>query len=388
MKKDIEIKRQEKLRKKLLALPDCAVDFIYSLETSKELNTRIEYAKDLNLFFDFLLLDNKVSASHTRDITTVDLDSLRDRDIIDFMDYLTHYSKTFLTTKGNEKTQEFTNTASGKSRKLATLHKFFGYLFKQKRLSKDVTAGIEMKVPTKAKIKNRLSPGEIERFFQTIVEDVHIENTRKESFHKKVKFRDYIMVLTMAYTGVRISELVQLDIDDVYIEKQMLVVIRKGGDEQAIPMPGRILDDLTAYLVERKKLTDVKKEDAKALFVSLHKKRMNERTVRLMLEKYRVRSGLDIKITPHVFRRTFGTNHYNTYQDMYLTAQVLGHGSAETTRRFYADPSQERVSESMKQFDYEYENKEKTGESIQLSKLEQLANKLGMDVKDLMAELK
>ncbi|MFE8095279.1 tyrosine-type recombinase/integrase, partial [Bacillus toyonensis] len=159
-------------------------------------------------------------------------------------------------------------------------------------------------------------------------------------------------------------------------------------DEQAIPMPGRILDDLTAYLVERKKLTDVKKEDAKALFVSLHKKRMNERTVRLMLEKYRVRSGLDIKITPHVFRRTFGTNHYNTYQDMYLTAQVLGHGSAETTRRFYADPSQERVSESMKQFDYEYENKEKTGESIQLSKLEQLANKLGMDVNDLMAELK
>ncbi|MDG0933685.1 tyrosine-type recombinase/integrase, partial [Bacillus paranthracis] len=145
-----------------------------------------------------------------------------------------------------------------------------------------------MKVPTKAKIKNRLSPQDIERFFQTILEDVQIENTRKESFHKKVKFRDYIMVLTMAYTGIRVSELVQLDIDDIYIEKQMLVVIRKGGDEQAIPMPGRILDDLTAYLVERKKLTDVKKEDAKALFVSLHKKRMNERTVRLMLEKYRV----------------------------------------------------------------------------------------------------
>ncbi|MFJ8528448.1 tyrosine-type recombinase/integrase [Bacillus sp. NPDC094106] len=388
MKKDIEIKLHEKLRKKLLSLPDCAVDFIYSLETSKELKTRIEYAKDLTLFVEFLLLDSKVSSSDTRNITTAELDSLRDRDIIDFMDYLTHYSKTYLTTKGKEITQEFTNTASGKSRKLATLHKFFGYLFKQKRLSKDVTAGIEMKVPTKAKIKNRLSPEDIERFFQTILEDVHIENTRKESFHKKVKFRDYIMVLTMAYTGIRVSELVQLDIDDVYIDKQMLVVIRKGGDEQAIPMPGRILDDLKDYLVKRKKLTDVKKEDANALFISLHKKRMNERTVRLMLEKYRVRSGLDIKITPHVFRRTFGTNHYNTYQDMYLTAQVLGHGSAETTRRFYADPSQERVSESMKQFDYEYDKKKKTDEPIQLSKLEQLANKLGMDIDELMAELK
>lgn len=71
-----------------------------------------------------------------------------------------------------------------------------------------------------------------------------------------------------------------------------------------------------------------------------------------MLEKYRLRAGIDIKLTPHVFRRTFGTEHYNKYKDMYLTAQILGHTSAETTRKYYAEPNEERKIRTMTEFDY------------------------------------
>ncbi len=77
---------------------------------------------------------------------------------------------------------------------------------------------------------------------------------------------------------------------------------------------------------------------------------------------------MNIKISPHVFRRTFGTLHYNRYRDMYLTAQILGHRSAETTRKFYADPSEERKIQSMKEFTYDiFEKNNQENDSISLT---------------------
>jgi integrase/recombinase XerD len=382
MKKSMEVQIREKLREKLVQLPDFAVDFLYLLENSKEVQTRFEYAKDISLFLEFLLSSHKCSKSTIKEIEPADLDTLTDRDLIDFFDYLTSYTKTYTSSKGKEIVQVFTNAPVGKARKLATLRKLFAYLFGKKMISKDITPNIEIKIPSKVKVKQRLTPDEIQSLFTTIMEDVAIESQRLLKFHEKVKFRDYIMTLLLAYTGIRISELVQLDIPDIRLQKQTIVVTRKGGDEQEITLPERIIEDIASYVEHRKKLTDVHKRDQNALFISLHKKRITPQTVRALLEKYQIRSGISIKITPHVFRRTFGTNHYNTYEDMYLTAQVLGHASADTTRRFYADPSEERVIRSMKQFDYQKKSPvEDTG------KLANLAKKLGMSVEELLKEL-
>lgn len=134
-------------------------------------------------------------------------------------------------------------------------------------------------------------------------------------------------------------------------------------------------------LDKSKRQENLSKGHENPLFLSLQKKRIDARTVRQMLEKYRKRSKIDTKITPHVFRRTFGTNHYNTYEDMYLTAQVLGHSSAETTRKFYADPNQARVDLSMQKFDYEKKNIQPS------SKYSKLAAKLGISVEELLKEL-
>jgi len=383
LKKEIEIALDEKLREKLLLLPDFAVDFLYFISLDTEVRTRIEYAKDITLFLEFLLISQKCLKDNVNKIEPDDLDALKNRDFIDFFDYLTNYTRTYTTTTGKTVKQKFSNSAQGKSRKLATLRRLFHYLFVNDHITKDVTQAIEIKVPSKVKISNRLSPDEMNRLFSTIMDDLKIENERQAKFHQKVKFRDYIMVLLLAYTGIRVSELVQLDIDDIHLKRKRLIVLRKGGDEQEITMPERIIDDIQDYVTERKKNTDVEKDSQNALFLSLHKKRIDPKTVRVMLEKYRQRSGIEIKITPHVFRRTFGTNHYNTYKDMYLTAQVLGHDSAETTRKFYADPSEERVSRSMETFDYGESNKP----SLSSSKLEKLAKKLGVSVEELLQEL-
>lgn len=380
MKKNIELAIEEKLRQKLLRLPEFVMDFFRSIEDTKQLQTRFEYAKDLLMFFEFLLSSNKCDRDNTIALLPTDLDTLEENDIRDYFDHLKSYTLTY-TTKNKVVSRIITNENGSRSRKLATLRQFFSYLFKKKLISKDVTPNIEISVKKKATINDRLTPDEMTRFFQTIMDDIEVYGEHQMAYHEKLRMRDYIMSLLLAYTGIRVSELIQLDVGDIYLQKEQIKVLRKGGKEELITLPSRIVEDISDYIEARKRQESVTKGHENALFLSLQKKRIDARTVRQMLEKYRKRSKIDTKITPHVFRRTFGTNHYNTYEDMYLTAQVLGHSSAETTRKFYADPDQARVDWSMQKFDYEKKDIQPS------SKYSKLAAKLGISVEELLKEL-
>lgn len=353
---------EEKIRKRLMKLPAFVAEYIYRMENEKEVQTLFEYTKDLHLFFEFLHQHDRFPSTSIEAMTIEQLETVQERDILDFLQYIKSYDKTYDTTSGKELTTHYRNSDSGRSRKLATIHRFFADLEKRRLISLDPSKHLDIKVNKRAKIKNRLSPEQIEHFFAVINEDVQAESTHEQAFHKKLKYRDYIMVMVLAYTGIRVSELVQLDTDDIHLsedETNLLVVVRKGGDEEVIPISDKLAVEIKEYLDFRKTLKALpEKQHQNALFLSLQKKRINPKTVRQTLEKYRIRSGIDIKITPHVFRRTFGTNHYNMFEDMYLTAQVLGHSSAETTRKFYADPDSERVAKSMQGFKYEKKEKE------------------------------
>ncbi|WCK57456.1 tyrosine-type recombinase/integrase (plasmid) [Aneurinibacillus sp. Ricciae_BoGa-3] len=381
MKADIEVKLQENLRDKLLGLPEFVVDYIFDLEfRKKQIRTRIEYAKDLRLFLEFLHKERIVSCEEIKDITPSDLDKLKARDIGNFLSYLTSYKKEFITKTGKHKIQVFTNSDVGKSRKIATLHEFFSYLLEEELIQKDVTKKVDVKVDKQAVIKNRLTPEDMQKFYSTILDDLNIQNKRMEIFHQKVKFRDYIIVLLLSYTGIRISELVQLDIDDIGINEKVMIVVRKGGKQEKLTLPERVMEDIAGYIQQRKAL----EYDTKAMFISLHKKRIDPKTIRAMLDKYRIRAGIEMKVTPHVFRRTFGTEHYNRYRDMYLTAQIMGHNSAETTRKFYADPAEERRSKSMQEFDYKQDGNEESSVSVSVEKLQKIAKLTGVSIEDLL----
>lgn len=378
MRIEQEMAIRKKIRRKEVDLPEFVADFIYVSDTSKSISTCFEYLKDITLFFEFLVIERKVSASSTKDITVKDLNRLDERHFVDFMNYLTQYEKTFTTPTGKVVTQTYSNRSEGKNRKLATLRVFFDYLFQKEMVDKNVTQRIDMKVNKRAKIKNRLTDAEIERFFHTILEDVNIESDHAGAYNKKTKFRDYVITVILAYCGVRVSEITQMNTDDIFIEEQSLIVLRKGGNEQAIPVPDAIWNIVEEYAEERANATNIQKGHEKALFLSLQNRRIHQRTIRNMLEKYRERCGLSIKITPHVFRRTFGTNHYNAFHDMYLTALVLGHSSAETTRKFYADPNEERVRKSMASFQYG-----DSADSSDQNQLERIADNLGIPLENL-----
>lgn len=382
MKADIKQKLEEKLRERLMRLPEFVADYIFHLEfQKKEIRTRIEYAKDIELFFDFLLLDGLVKKEKMAEIDVTDLKDLKPRDIGNFLGYLTSYKKTYSTATGKVKVQTFTNSDSGKSRKIATLHEFYSYMVEHELVAKDITKKIDVKVDRNASIKNRLTPEDMSKFYNTILEDTNIANSREYIYHQKVKFRDYIIVLLLSYTGIRVSELVQLDLGEIGTEEQAMVVVRKGGKKEKVDLPSIIVEDIEEFLRQRASL----EVDTKAVFVSLHKKRIDPKTIRAMLNKYRMRANINIKITPHVFRRTFGTEHYNRYRDMYLTAQIMGHRSAETTRKFYADPAEERKRQSMQEFDYEQKDKvESSTVSISMDKLKELEQMTGLSIQELL----
>lgn len=392
MKKDLETKLLNQKYDKLRGLPDFVADFISDVENSTTLRTQLAYIQDINILLEYLQLEHPDFISKDIiDFSPSDINTLTARDIKDFLNYLSSYKKSFKKRDGSEVTQAFSNTQQGKARKLANLHSLFSYLFKNNMIAKDVTANIDIKVDKKASISNKLEGDEIDRFLKTIDDDVNIENNRKLLFHKRVKFRDYIIVLLLAYTGIRVSELIQLDVSDINVDKEAMVVTRKGGNQERIYLPETVLSPIADYMLERKKLNNVKQEYKNALFLSQHGNRIDAQTIRYMLSKYKDRSGLDIKITPHTFRRSFGMEFYNKTKDMYLTAQQLGHTSAETTRKFYAEPTDERKKSSMTGFDYSKADSPTISSSadknLDIDSIERLLDVTGLSMDELLKKL-
>ena len=136
-------------------------------------------------------------------------------------------------------------------------------------------------------------------------------------------------------TGIRVSECVGLNIEDVDLKNNGIKILRKGGNEVVVYFSDEVLEALLPYLEERKNI-EAAPGHSNALFLSMQKKRMSVRSVEKLVKKY-ARTVTTMKnITPHKLRSTYGTNLYNETGDIYLVADVLGHKDVNTTKKHYA----------------------------------------------------
>lgn len=352
MKKDIELKLNLDLQNRLKELPEVAIDFILSLSNNKTLRTQIAYTKDLKIYFNFLL--NELKIVNKEDITELEIEDIKDiteKDIRLFLDYLNYYTVEYKTRSGKLVTQSYSNSREGKARKLATLHSFYKEITRKYPFIKDPTQHIDIKVYQKTDIKNYLTGEEIDKLVKVILEDLNINSERELKFHKRYKYRNATMILFLGYTGIRVSELVSLDIDDISIEDRSFIVTRKGGNQEKLYIPDEIIYTLSNYITMRKSILDVDTFNRNALFLSNRKQRISTRQVEYILDKYGKKAGFN-NVTPHTFRRSFGMAFYNNSKDIQLTADILGHSTTETTRKFYAKPLEERKRLSLKNFKY------------------------------------
>lgn len=342
MDKLLERKLDNKLNRKKASLPEFANEFLRSLENDRALQTQIEYSKDVTLFLEFVSEKLYQERDSVMNLTLFHLESLTEQDMLDFLDYVSSYEREFLSVAGNKTKQRFTNGPLGKARKRNAIKVMYDYFIRRGKLQVNPIAHVKINTD-KEKIKPRLSSVEIHALMDVAY------NQNPDDFRA---LRNLVIVKLLAYTGIRIAELTNLNLDSVWPDRHEMVIVRKGGSEGIVYINKNIRADLYRYLKKRKEIENIQKGHKNALFLSQRMRRIDPRSVRKMLRVTAERAEIETSITPHTFRRTFGWKHYNNNKDLELTAKVLGHQSIETTRRHYANADVERLNKSLDDFDY------------------------------------
>ncbi len=322
-----EIKCIQRLSVLLEELPYYVEDFFIGVEPRTSPLTRLNYGYDLRIFFDFL--SKKVfRGKKISNIELADLDLLTSNDFEFFLSYLNHYEI-------NGKFERCTET--GKARKLSTLRAFYKYFFNKNMLQANTPTKVLMpKIHEKEiiRLESNKNVDEVADILYTV--DSGNGLTKKQrAFHQVTRLRDKAILTLFLGTGIRISELVGLNVSDFNFKNRSFIVTRKGGNRTVLYYNDQVSVALEEYLISRDADKEVSKNES-ALFLSLQKKRISTRTVQELVKKYaKVISPLK-KITPHKLRSTFGTNLYRQTGDIYIVADVLGHKDVNTTKKHYA----------------------------------------------------
>lgn len=314
-----------KLRAVMNTLPPFCKTFFRGIEEYTSTRTRLAYAYDIRLFFEFLHENNSVCAK--MDITDFPislLDQLSRLDIEEYLEYLTLYQKDG---------KEISNDERGKARKLASLRSFYNYFFQNEMITNNPAALVPLPKRHEKEII-RLEPNEVAILLDQV--EAGSKLTKKElEYHKKTKIRDVALLTLLLGTGIRVSECVGLDIADVNFDVGGIKIRRKGGYEAIIYFGEEVEIALLDYLEERECIIPEEGHE-NALFLSLQNRRMAVRSVENLVKKYASRVTNLKKITPHKLRSTYGTTLYQETGDIYLVADVLGHKDVNTTRKHYA----------------------------------------------------
>jgi len=257
------------------------------------------YTRDLNEFVLYL--------TDGRPDESIPLEQI---DHISIRDFLSHLSR-----RGNKKTSM--------GRKLAALRSFFRFLYREGHVSSN---------PARLVATPRL-PETTPRFLS--VKDIETILTLPDPGTERGS-RD-IAILELLYgSGLRVGELVALDLADLSISERLLKVCGKGRKERLVPFGNKAGEALRNYLQVRGKLLRRLKtsREPQALFLNLRGGRLTARSVERNLDGYIRQSSLLLDVHPHVFRHSFATHLLGNGADLRCIQELLGHASLSTTQRY------------------------------------------------------
>ena len=243
-------------------------------------------------------------------------------DIIDFdFNYLKRISLSDLYAFMAYVNNEHSSNDCYRARKVASLKSFFNYLsIKDKSLDNNPAANLET-----PKIKRRMPK------YLTLEQSIDFLRAIDGEF----KDRDLAIFVIFLNCGVRLSELVGINLKDFDLDKRTLKVIGKGNKERIVYLNDLCVEAITNYLKVRP-VDNVKYEDRNALFLSRKMQRISNRMVELLAKKYFEKAGLDYELyTPHKLRHTAATIMYRDGNvDIRTLQELLGHASLSTTQLY------------------------------------------------------
>ncbi len=323
-----------KLRSVLNTLPDFTRDFFRAIEPNTSAKTRISYVYDIRVFFLYLCNNNSYfnKNDNIRNIKLSDLDLLRPVDIEEYLEYLKYYKDPDGTIR--------TNNERGLHRKLATLRSFFNYYYKRELLKNNPTVIVDMPKLHKQEII-RLDPDEVANLLDYVEHGGDDMTGMKKVYFDKNKTRNLAIFTLLLGTGIRVSECVGLDFEDIDFKNNRIKIVRKGGKEDFVYFGDEVAETLYDYYAERKTIV-TKEGHEHALFLSVQKRRMCVQAIENLVSDCAKHVTTIKHITPHKLRSTYGTNLYRETGDIYLVAEVLGHNDVNTTRKHYAALEEDR----------------------------------------------
>ena len=318
----------KKIEELLEELPPFLDEYFLGIENQTSTLTRLNYAYDLRIFFHYLVT-KRLQGKTVKSLTLSDLENVSGTDIERFLSYLSDYNF--------NGTQESCSERA-KARKLSSVRALFRYFFKKDKIKVDNAAKVSMpKLHEKEII--RLEVNEVVELLNC-AENGKGMSEHQKSYHENTKVRDMAILTLFLGTGIRISELVGLNNEDIDFTTNSFVVTRKGGNKAILYFSDEVADALARYLAfkETDKNTPLNEH---ALFLSLQMKRISVRAVEQLVKKYsRIVTPLK-KISPHKLRSTYGTELYRETGDIYVVADVLGHKDVNTTKKHYAAISED-----------------------------------------------
>ncbi|GIP37190.1 tyrosine recombinase XerS [Paenibacillus sp. J31TS4] len=336
-------KARQELDRKLPLLPWYVEKYMDYKRADLSPTTLLEYARDYETFFGWMLAEGLTEASRPSEITLSDLEALRLENI--------DLYKAFLAGK-----RDRTNAKATIVRKLSSLRSLFHYLSQIAEdenyyplLRRNVMAKIELKRTSKVRdMANKLEgkllqEDEIASFIAYIREGYgHDVEGNKQALHayRLNRERDASIISLILHSGLRVSEVVNLTVDDVDLDRKLVYVHRKGTREEAfktgVYFRQEAKEDLLRYLAIRDDGYRPPRRE-KALFLAVPNgqregKRMTRRAIQEMVTKYAKRFGKP-HLRVHRLRHSFATDYY-LQNDLYKTQEQLGHASPETTQLY------------------------------------------------------
>ena len=334
---DQDIKNELKVREMLKSLPPFCSQFFIGIEPRTSSRTRLAYAYDLMVFFDYIHENNPIyKKMDIREFPISILDEIKPVDIEEYVYHLKIYEKDGVAHANGER---------GVKRKLASLRTFYNYYFKKELIDTNPAFKVDMpKLHDKAIV--RLDSDEVSQLLDKVESGADL--SKKQTFyHEKTKVRDMAILTLLLGTGIRVSECVGIDINDIDWKNNGVKVHRKGGAEVVVYFGEEVREALLEYADERELINPLEGNE-NAFFLSMQRKRIGVRAVENLVKKYSKLVTNVKNITPHKRRSTYGTALYQETGDIYLVADVLGHKDVNTTRKHYAALEDDRRRKAAK----------------------------------------
>lgn len=312
----------------LQELPAYTKDFLNE-KADQNPGTALEYARDLTSFFEYLEEYCPMLRGFPRkEIPLEELEKLSFQDVNEFQNYLDARHPEI----SGKKEHELSKVSI--ARKMSALRGFFNYLCTHDYIRHDPTRGaMKQRIKSEEHAIIRLSTDEVHDYL-SVIKNSAVSSPTQKKIIQHTRLRDYAILYLLLNTGLRVSECVALDINDLNFKENSLLVVRKGKKEQLIYYNDEVQLALLDYIENER--PNYASDDEPALFLSTQRRRMGVRAIQKMVKKYAEEIGTNKNITPHKMRSTYGTALYNQTGDIRLVADVLGHSNVNTTVKHYA----------------------------------------------------